>query len=96
MPRMKKPIAPLTGKRNGHRKETDSMITFSLAEVFTLRSKAFDEIREHTIAIDRTAAALADLDTAMQTAIAERCIDEQQALVTSARRLSAILDGGQV
>ncbi len=65
----------------------------SLENVFRLRGRAFTEIREHSTAIDRTAAALADLDAAMQTAIAERCIDEQQALVTSARRLAALLDG---
>lgn len=67
---------------------------FSLAEVFDLRGKAFDEIRQHTAAIDRTAAALADVDTAMQTAIAERCIDEMQGLITAARLLSDAMGGG--
>ena len=66
----------------------------SLAEVFALRGKAFTEISRHTAAIDRLAAGIADLDAAMQTAIAVRNIDDQQVLVTSARRLSAILDGG--
>jgi hypothetical protein len=67
---------------------------FSLENVFQLRSRAFADIREHSAAIDRTAAALADLDVAMQTAIAEHNIDDQQALVTTARQLAAILDGG--
>ncbi len=65
----------------------------SLENVFRLRGEAFTKIREHTTAIDRLAAALGDLDVAMQTAIAVRTIDEQQALVTTARRLAALLGG---
>lgn len=67
----------------------------SLESVFRLRSKAFAEISEHAFAIDAIAAALADLDAAMQTAIAEHNIDDQQALVTTARQLATVLDGGQ-
>ena len=68
---------------------------FSLAEVFKVRNTAFAAIREHTTAIDAIAAGIAELDAAMQTAIAERCIDDLQNLLTSARRLAALLDGGQ-
>ena len=68
---------------------------FSLAEVFQLRGRAFAEISDHAFAIDAIAAALADLDTAMQTAIAEHNIDDRQNLITTARQLAAILDGGQ-
>lgn len=67
----------------------------SLENVFQLRSKAFAEISEHAFAIDAIAAAIADVDAAMQTAIAEHNIDDQQALVTTARQLAAILDRGQ-
>lgn len=63
----------------------------SLENVFRLRGKAFAEIRQHSAAIDAIAIAIADLDVAMQTAIAERCIDDQQTLVTSARRLAVLL-----
>ena len=64
----------------------------SLAEVFAIRSKAFTEIREHTTAIERLAAALGDVDVAMQMSIDCRNIDSQQNLITSARRLAALLD----
>ena len=67
---------------------------FSLAEVFQLRGRAFDAIREHTAAIDDLAAELVDVDAALQQSIGERSIDEQQALLTSARRLVALLEGG--
>lgn len=66
---------------------------FSLAEVFKLRSKAFSEISEHAFAIDALAAAIADLDVALQTALDERNIDDRQALIASARRLAALLGG---
>lgn len=66
---------------------------FSLAEVVKLRCQAFDKIREHSAAIDRLAAALADLDTALTSCIDEKNIDELQRLVDAARRLAAILDG---
>lgn len=66
----------------------------SLENVFLLRGKAFAEISEHAFAIDALAAAVADLDTALQTVIAERSIDDWQCLVSAARQLAAILDGG--
>ena len=65
----------------------------SLTEVFTLRNKAIEKIREHSAAIDRLAAATGDLDVAMQTAIAVHRVDEMQTLVTSARLLSGAMDG---
>jgi len=67
----------------------------SLENVFKLRSKAFSEISEHAFAIDALAAAIADVDASLQTAIEERNIDEQQKLVTSARHLARFMDGGQ-
>ena len=66
---------------------------FSLENVFKLRAKAFEKIREHSAAIDRLAAATGDLDVAMQTAIAVHRVDEMQTLVTSARLLSDAMDG---
>ena len=68
----------------------------SLAEVFQLREKAFAASAEHAAVIDALAAALGDLDAAMQTAIAVRCIDDAQNLIDAARRLAAILSGRQV
>ena len=67
----------------------------SLAEAFKLRNRAFAEIRRHSAAIDAIAVALAELDAALQLVIAEQNIDDQQALVTTARRLAALLDRGQ-
>jgi len=67
----------------------------SLENVFKLRSKAFSEISEHAFAIDALAAGIAELDAALQTAIEERNIDDQQQLVTAARHLARFMDGGQ-
>jgi len=67
----------------------------SLENVFQLRGKAFAEISEHAFAIDALAAGIAELDAALQTAIEERNIDDQQQLVTAARHLARFMDGGQ-
>ncbi len=69
---------------------------FSLESVFQLRAKAIAEIRQHTTAIARLAAALADLDAAMTCCIDERSIDEMQNLITAARLLSDAMDGRAV
>ena len=66
---------------------------FSLGNVFQLRNKAFGKIREHTAEIDAIAAATEALDAALTCCIDVRSIDEQQALLTAARLLAAILDG---
>ena len=71
------------------------MISVSLTECSTLRGEAFDSIRRHSAEIDRLAAALADLDAAMQTAIDEKNIDEMQGLVDAARRLSDAMGGAK-
>lgn len=68
---------------------------FSLAGIFDLRGQAFDSIKAHTAAVDGLAAALADVDLALQTVIAEKNIDDQQALVTTARRLAELMDRGR-
>lgn len=68
---------------------------FSLESVFRIRAKAFSQIRQHASAIEVVGAAVADMDAALQTAIAEHNIDDQQALLTTARQLAAVLDGGQ-
>ena len=60
--------------------------------IFDLRRQAFSKIREHTAAIDDLASALTDVDVALQLNIAERSIDDMQALVTTARNLAALLD----
>lgn len=71
------------------------MITLSLAEVFAIRNRAFAAISEHSFAIDALAAALADLDHALQNAIDVRSIDELQRLVDAARRLSDAMGGAK-
>lgn len=67
---------------------------FSLAEIFQLRGRAFTKISDHAFAIDAIAAAVAELDFALQSSIAERNVDELQGLVTSVRLLSDAMDGG--
>ena len=66
--------------------------SFSLAAIADLRSEAFSAIRQHAAAIDALAAALGDLDFAMQLSIAQRSIDQQQSLLDAARRLASLLD----
>ena len=68
--------------------------TLSLAGIFNLRGKAFAKIRRHSAAINAIATAIAYVDVAMQTAIAEHNIDDQQSLITHARQLAALLDCG--
>lgn len=93
---MKKALAlmpPSVAK--GLERNTMEVTRFSLQAVVELRSKAFSEISEHAFAIDAIAAAIADLDSALQICIEERTEDDQQALVTSARHLAQLMDGGQ-
>ena len=66
--------------------------SFSLTSIFYVRGKAFDSIRRHTAAVDAIASELEALDASMQMCITERSVDEQQDLITSARRLASLLD----
>ena len=70
--------------------------SFSLSKIAELRSEAIAAIRRHTAAVDAIAAALSDVDAALQLNIDCRSIDEQQVLVTHARRLASLLDCGEV
>lgn len=69
---------------------------FSLENVFRLRNKAIDKIRQHANTLAALAEATEALDAAMQTAIAVHRVDEMQTLVTSARLLSDAMDGRAV
>ena len=66
----------------------------SLENVFRLRGKAFVEIRRHTAAVNGLAAAIADVDAALQSSIDEKNIDAMQGLITAARLLSDAMQGG--
>ena len=68
--------------------------TLSLENIVTLRGKASAAIRKHTVAVTSIAAALGDLDFALQRSIDERSIDQEQILVTAARTLAALLESG--
>ena len=67
---------------------------FSMAAVFRLRAEASAAIGKKSVEINELAAASGDVDFAMQLSIAERSIDDQQALLTAARRLAALLETG--
>ncbi len=69
--------------------------SLSLETVAKLRGRAFTEIREHTAVIDGIAIAIADMDAALQTALEERTVDDWQALVSAARNLAQLMNGGQ-
>ncbi len=66
---------------------------FSLESTVQLRAEAFAHIRHHNAMVLNIATGIESLDTAIQQSIAERSIDESQALVDAARRLAALLKG---
>ena len=70
--------------------------TLSLEEISQLRSEAHAVIRFHAAEIALLSSALENLDAATRMAIVSRSVDENQALVNAARRLSALLDGSAV
>ena len=65
--------------------------TLSLESISNLRSEAHAAIRIHAAEIVSLSAGISDVDAAIQLTIAERSVDESQALVDAARRLSALL-----
>lgn len=70
--------------------------TLSLTKILALRGEAHAEIRHHAAEIVSLSSAITDVDVALVLNLAERSIDEQQALVTAARRLSTLIDGSAV
>ena len=66
--------------------------TLSLESISNLRSEAHAAIRIHAAEIVSLSSAVSDVDACLRLAIAERSIDEAQALIDAARRLSAMLD----
>ena len=67
--------------------------TLSLESISRLRSEAHATIRHHAAEIVSLSAGLSDVDAAIQLTIAERSVDESQALVDAARRLASLLNG---
>ena len=67
---------------------------FSHERIANLRSNAFASIKKHTAAIDDIAIACERIDCAMQNAIDEHNVDNQQSLINAARRLAALLETG--
>lgn len=66
----------------------------SLDRISQLRSEAHATIRYHAAEIVSLSSAISDVDAALRLTIAERSIDESQALVDAARRLAALLESG--
>jgi len=67
--------------------------TLSLESISSLRSEAHATIRHHAAEIVSLSSAITDVDAAIQLTIAERSVDESQALVDAARRLASLLNG---
>ena len=67
--------------------------TLSLESISRLRSEAHATIRHHAAEIVSLSSAITDVDAAIQLTIAERSVDESQALVDAARRLATLLAG---
>ena len=70
--------------------------TLSLESISRLRSEAHASVRHHAAEILSLTSAIGDVDAALRLTIAERSIDESQALVDAARRLSALIEGSAV
>ena len=71
-------------------------IGFCLEEISRLRSAAHATIRTKSTEIEQLASGLEALDAALRMAIVARSIDENQSLVSAARRLATLLDGSAV
>ena len=69
---------------------------FSLDAISKLKGEAHATIRHHAAEIVSLSSAIGDVDAALRLTIAERSIDESQALVDAARRLSKLLEGSAV
>lgn len=67
----------------------------SLENVFQLRGQAFSTLKNHAVMIASIGEAIESFDAALQSCIDCRSIDEQQALVTTARHLARLIAGGQ-
>ena len=68
----------------------------SLDRISRLRSEAHATIRHHAAEIVSLSSAITDVDACLRLTIAERSIDESQALIDAERRLSALLYGSAV
>ena len=66
---------------------------FSLENVFQLRAKASAKIREHSDAIHDIAEACEQLDYVIQNCTSEQSVDNQQDVLTAARRLATLIAG---
>ena len=67
---------------------------FSMETVFKLRAKAFAKSREHADSLNDIAQACEKLDCSIQNATFEQNVDNQQDVLTAARRLAALLESG--
>ena len=65
----------------------------SLDRISRLRSEAHATIRHHAAAIELLASGLETPAACLRLTIAERSIDESQALVDAARRLTSLVNG---
>ena len=68
----------------------------SLDRISRLRSEAHASVRHHAAEILSLTSAIGDVDAALRLTIDSRSIDESQALVDAARRLSTLIEGSAV
>ena len=66
---------------------------FSLEKVFQLRGQASAKIREHADSIHDIAEACEQLDYVIQNCTSEQSVDNQQDVLTAARRLATLIAG---
>lgn len=66
----------------------------SLDRISQPRSEAHATIRHHAAEIVSLSSAITDVDAALRLTIAERSIDESQALITAAQHLAGLLESG--
>lgn len=77
-------------------KTLDSDNSLSLTRILAMRGEGHAEIRHLSAEIISLSSAITDVDVALVLNLAERSIDEQQALIAAARRLASLIDGSAV
>ncbi len=75
--------------------KTTAQDNLDLAAIMRQQCEAHASIRHHAAGIIALSMAIGDVDAALRISIAERSIDEQQNLLSAARRLALLLSGGE-
>lgn len=73
----------------------DDQTSLDLASIMMIRGRAFGEVRRRADEITRIADCVEGLDAAIQQMMADRSVDDQQAVVSATRRLVGLIEQSQ-